>query len=52
MTPAMAAGVVSSPMEVSDIVRMIEERAVAEKAEALENSYNPFGDALGGKGLK
>lgn len=52
MTPAMAAGVVSSPMEVSDIVRLIEERVAAEKAAALENSYNPFGDALGGKGLK
>ena len=59
MTPAMAAGVVSSPMEVSDIVKMVEaaeaERAEAErqkKAEMRDRSYNPFGDALGGKGLK
>lgn len=52
MTPAMAAGVVSSPMEVSDIVKLMEERNEAHKREALENAYNPFGDALGGKGLK
>jgi hypothetical protein len=53
--PAVAAGVVSSPLEVADIVRMMEERNAqnnkAQREEPNERSYNPFGDALGSKGL-
>jgi IS1 family transposase len=53
MTPAMAAGVVSSPWEMSDIVKLMEtssaERDKAQRKESNERSYNPFGDALGGR---
>jgi hypothetical protein len=51
MTPAMAAGVVSSPWEMSDNVKLMEasnaEREKRDRAEGNERSYNPFGDALG-----
>lgn len=51
MTPAMAAGVVSSPWEMSDVVKLMEasntEHENRQRAERNERSYNPFGDALG-----
>lgn len=46
------AGVASSPMEASDILNLMDERKEAHSQAALENAHNPFGDALGGKGLR
>ncbi len=40
MTPAMAAGLVSSPWEVSDIVALVE-KAEAEAAPKVRGSYKP-----------
>ncbi len=50
-TPAMAAGLTKAPMQIVDIVRLMEERRerVSEgtKAEMLERAFSPKGPALG-----
>jgi len=51
VTPAMAAGVTDRLWEMSDVVKLLDEKLAAEKNETRERSYNPFGDALGGKGI-
>lgn len=54
-TPAMAAGVTDHLWEIADIVALRDDRKKVVKAEndtRREQSYNPFGDALGGKGVK
>jgi len=56
MTPAMAAGVTDHLWDMGDVVKLFDEdraaKTKAERDERLERSYNPFGDALGGKGVK
>jgi hypothetical protein len=54
ITPAMAAGVTDHVWEISDIVKLLDERRERRIAEgrgnskkAAERSYNPFGPALG-----
>jgi len=54
MTPAMAAGVVTSPWEMSDIVKLVEEdrklrieQGRENAKEANERLYNPHGPVLG-----
>jgi IS1 family transposase len=49
-TPAMAAGVTNRLWDMSDVVKLVEEREAALKLEAkkrLDDSYARFGDALG-----
>jgi IS1 family transposase len=56
VTPAMAANVTDRVWEVADIVALTtqyrDEQSKEERQEQNERSYSPFGDALGGKGLK
>jgi hypothetical protein len=52
VTPAMAGGVTDRVWEISDIVTLMDAMHTEERSEQLERSYNPFGDALGGKSLK
>lgn len=51
-----AAGVVSSPWEMLDVVKLMEasnaEREKRQREDSNERPYNPFGDALGGKSLR
>ena len=47
ITPAMAAGVTDRAWEITDIVRLLEEREVRQRVEASEHSLARFGDALG-----
>ncbi len=47
ITPAMAAGVTDRVWEISDIVRLLEEREARLEAEAKENMLAQFGAALG-----
>lgn len=55
-TPAMAAGVEPGLWDFNDIVKLTEEyqnrKTRQDREEATERSYNPFGEALGGKSLK
>lgn len=49
-TPAMAAGVTDRLWEMSDVVKLVEEREAALKLEAKkkhDRAYARFGDALG-----
>ena len=47
MTPAMAADLVSSPMEMSDIVTLIDQRDGCRKSEAhIKNGWRPSPRAL------
>jgi len=52
VTPAMQAGVTDRLWSIEDIVKLVEEYRRDHEKELNERSYNPFGDALGGKGLR
>jgi IS1 family transposase len=52
VTPAMQAGVTDRLWSIEDIVKLVEEYRRDHEKELNERSYGPFGDALGGKGLK
>jgi hypothetical protein len=52
VTPAMQAGVTDRLWSIEDIVKLVEEYRREREKELNERSYSPFGDALGGKGLK
>jgi IS1 family transposase len=47
ITPAMAAGVTDRLWEIADIVRLVEGWEQREERERNEQTYNPFGPALG-----
>jgi len=49
VTPAMAAGVTDRLWEISDIVRLLEEREARVAQEQDESSYSPFMPAKGPK---
>jgi hypothetical protein len=52
----MEAKVTNRLWDITDIVKLVEEYRAAilkrEREERSERAYSPFGDALGGKGLK
>jgi IS1 family transposase len=52
VTPAMQAGVTDRLWSIEDIVKLVEEYRRDHEKELNERSYSPFGDALGGKGLR
>ena len=47
MTPAMAAGVVASPMEIGDIVRILEQWETGQRAKDQVEADSAYGEATG-----